>query len=323
MSFRSITDTTADQCACCGEGTAALSCRTRGGTASLGGISEYASPSTPPKKYLTETLTTPGGVICNLNWDGSFGGCAGSPSSILSQAQQYGGTLTYSAVDLTSVNTQTLAFCNQVLPTPACPPCSPSGDIGGFQSGPFVLRGGVGFCGQILVSISQTTVVYGFDGSCCFLIGPPADYRMYQGNAQGDLSNEDTEDNAIARLLATIPGGTWSAYVQTGDGSGGTCLPQSCCKAQYQQRTTGFSFAYQEAQYKAVLTALDPLTNYVVNFEVYRRLQGSSDPWSLLLVAPYGFTSDASGNYSGIIDQDVPNLEGYETYVCCPLIYKP
>ncbi len=102
----------------------------------------------------------------------------------------------------------------------------------------------------------------------------------------------------------------------------GTCVATSCCKAQYQQRTSGFTIAYGEAQFKLDLSALNPSTAYVVTLKVYRRLQGSSDPWVLLLDSPFGFTSDGSGNYT-ITDQDVPNLEGYETYVCCPFIYLP
>lgn len=99
-------------------------------------------------------------------------------------------------------------------------------------------------------------------------------------------------------------------------------MAPSCCLASYAQRTTGFSFGYQESQFKLVMTLLDPSTNYVVTVQVYRRLQGSSDPWVLLLDSPFGFTTDGSGNYT-ITDQDVPNLEGYETYACCPFVYKP
>lgn len=294
---------------CCDVVAGTLECRTRGGTAALCGVSEYTSPSSPPKKYRNESLDT-SAAICNLNWDGSFGACAGSPSSLNSQLQQYAGQVQYNASTCGVVNTQVLKFCNQVLATPACPSCTPSGNAGGFSSAPFVLRGGVGFCGAIVSSVSPTTIVYGFDGSCCFLVGPPADYRKYNGTCTAVLSDEDAESDAITRLLAGA-GGTWSSYTTVGDGSGGTCINSTCCLAQYEQRTSSFSFNYHEAGFRVTKTGLTPSTSYNAYVSLWRRVYGvgSYTHYSTLVI---GGTTDGSGNFS--VTGTVTNTEGYQTY---------
>lgn len=296
MPVVTIKSTTPGPCACCGIGGVTMFCRTRGGTASLVGCSEFVSPSTPPKKY---RLSQQSGSTQTNYYTPSDSSCSTPPSGNTNCS--YSGSTQYNA--MTGVPT----------------------DSGGVNCGSGLIPGGsqciscpASSCIHTF-SCSPTTIERQVNGNCCFDTSSGVYIKKSGDSLTWTLSDEDTDDDAVARLLAG-GGGTWSGYTQTGDGSSGTCVPASCCRANYQQRT-GFSFGYQESQFKLVMTLLDPSTNYVVNVEVYRRLSGSSDPWALLLVSPFGFTSDGSGNFT-ITDQDVPNLEGYETFACCALVYK-
>lgn len=297
MPLVTLTATTPSPCACCGIGNVVMSCRTRGGTASMCGYPEFVSPSTPPAYYLT---LSQGGSYTDVRY--SDFACAVPNGSTITCT--WSGACNYDS--LTCVNDNAgIQNCGGVN-------VANCGNLGSSFGGSGC--GGDSTC-------TQTRHEAFVSGSCHPVSDGNGNSGKYSSaNQFAQLSNADTEDNAIARLLAG-PGGVWSAYTPMGDGSGGTCVPTACCLAAYQQRT-GASFSYQESQFKLVLSALDPSTAYVVNVEIYRRLQGSSDPWELLLVSAFGFTSDGSGNYT-ITDQDVPNLEGYETYACCPLIYKP
>jgi len=130
-----------------------------------------------------------------------------------------------------------------------------------------------------------------------------------------DLEDEDTDADAIARLLAGA-GGIWSAWTPVGDGSGGTCLPFDCCDAQWQQRTTGFTLSYFESQFRCVNTpgTLEPLTNYTIKVQLSRRVQGSSAPFTLYTTLEFPITTDASGDFPSF-DGDVTNDVGFDTYV--------
>lgn len=298
MPIVTLTATTPGPCACCGVGGAVMSCRTRGGTATLIGCPEFGTPSVPPRSY--RRTDGSGSHTSSLFSDGGCTAPIGG-SSVTCVATYW---LQYDAVT-GAITTGGNNTCNGV-PGPGITACAPPP---------------ANICWETYTPISQTVWISVPTVNCCNM--GDGTWRKNGGtdHLTITLSDEDTETDAISRLLAGA-GGTWSAYTQVGDGTGATCLATSCCLAQYAQRTTGFTFAYGEAQFKAVMTLLDPTTAYVATFQVYRRLQGSSDPWVLLLESAFGFTTDGSGNYT-ITDQDVPNLEGYETYVCCPFIYKP
>jgi hypothetical protein len=139
----------------------------------------------------------------------------------------------------------------------------------------------------------------------------PFPYVKVVGTVTETLSDEDTETDAIGRLLAGA-GGVWGSWNPVGDGTGGTCLPSACCLTSYQIRTSGDSFAYEEAQWKAEWASLQPSPMYFTQLHVMRRVYGIN-PYVAYQTMLISGTSDALGNLELIVD--VPNLRGYDTYL--------
>ncbi len=297
MAFITLTATTPGECACCGIGGVDLSCRTRGGTASLVGCAEYTTPSSPPKRYRRSAMS---GATDTNYYTFSDSACATPPSNTTH--------CTYTAFTQYSVTTG--------LPTDGGSiDCGSGPGPGGNQC----IACPADTCMHIYVC-APTTIQRMTTGNCCFDGGGSNVYfKKISDTLTWTLSDEDTEDDAIDRLLAGA-GGTWSAWAPVGDGTGGTCVGYLCCQANYQQRT-GFSFGYHEAQFKADMTLLIPSTNYILTLIQYRRLYGSVDPWVQLVVDEYPFTTDGSGNAQ--VTGDVLNLVGYETYIGDPVVSLP
>ena len=126
--------------------------------------------------------------------------------------------------------------------------------------------------------------------------------RVAPLTATDTLSDEDTEANAITRLLAG-GGGTWSSWAVPG---GGTCA------ASYEQQTTLFTFGYTEAQFRVSITGLSASTAYHIAVKIYRKPYGSGS-YTFVSTNIYGFTTDGAGAYQ--FSDDVPILKGYDTAV--------
>lgn len=146
--------------------------------------------------------------------------------------------------------------------------------------------------------------------SGCFVSSGGQNRRYEYLTARETLSNEDTEANAIARLMAGAAG-TWTSWTPTGDGTGGTCLPGTCCLARWEERETGFDFAYQDAEWRVQRTGLTPSTTYTLKVELWRRPFGTG---SFALYGVQYFTAMTDG--AGDLDADGPvdNEMGFETY---------
>lgn len=135
------------------------------------------------------------------------------------------------------------------------------------------------------------------------------------------LQSEDTDEDALARLLAG-PGGLWSPWTPVGDGTGGTCLNPPCCKAEWEIRTDR-TFAYREAEFRATVGGLFNGQLVDITIRVYRRAFGSADLFELFEdlvysdVAASGGTDDDTPDADAQIEDTVPNAEGFETYVTC------
>lgn len=292
MGVATITGTTPGACACCGVGSVSLFCRTRGGIAALVGCAEFV-PSNPVRAY---RLATASGSATTKGYAGPV--CAGVETNTVTCV--YTGFTQYDPSTGVPTNGGSLV-CNGIPSGTGCP-CS-------FNDA----------C-NINFTFSATVATEGLTNACCPDGSTGNSLKSTATTFKATLTDEDLESDAIARLLAGT-GGIWSSWNPIGDGTGGTCLADSCCEAEYEQRTASFSFGYQESQFKADMTLLDPSTNYVLSMKLYRRLYGSLGPWSLVLTSNYGFTSDALGTAE--VTDDVPNLEGYETYMAEPLVYKP
>ncbi len=279
--------TTANPCICCQSRIPVkLSCRQRGGTASLIGCAEFTSPSSPPKRY---RRVEDSGSADGAQWTNSL--CNGSPAG--TDHCDYSGWR-----ELAADGTLTFGGC-----TDCGAGCTPA-DIGCPT----------GFSDSCLVTwtISTTTAARITTTNCCVA---GTQYRKDVADSLVvSISIEDTEANAITRLMAGA-GATWTSWTPTGNGTLGTCLPQDCCKAQWQSRTTGFDLAYEEAQYRVVNypLSLAGLTNYEIKVEIYRRMQGTSAIFTLYQTLSFPETTDIDGNFPSF-DGDVPNDEGFETY---------
>lgn len=261
-----------------------LECRTRGGTATLCGYSEFTSPSTPPKKY--RTMTHSGerlGIIHN-----EFPGCV---TVFCSFTDTYAGSSIFAEANCAPSSSGTRTRTGS---------CSSNG-VFAFNG---INAGNINDTDTIHLTATTRTVTSTL--ACSFGFRRPS-----QPTQIDELIDEDTEADAITRLLAG-GGGTWSAWTATGDGSGSTCIPSSCCLARWQERTSGFSFAYQEAEFRARITGLTPGAEREVLIQVYRRAYGAGS-YELFQTLSYIETADGAGEIE-IIDE-VPNLLGYETYV--------
>lgn len=279
--------TTENACACCATRIPVkMLCRQRGGGASIIGCPEFVSPSMPPKAYRRSQLsgsrqsTSYTDVDCSIRSDFPVVTCT------------YAGWGQYDAA------TGLFSFggdneCNGSV-TSTGAGCTP-------------------FASACLDSASttQTTNTTTSTGACCLAAG--LHLKSTGGSLVNTLSEEDTEADAIARLLAGA-GGAWGAWNETGDGSHGTCLPQDCCKAQWQVRTTStFTFAYNEDQFRCVdyPGTLLPSTNYTVKVEIWRR-PGGVGPFVLYQTLEFSISTDGSGDFAQF-DGDVPNARGFES----------
>lgn len=295
----SITATTTTPCPCCGTcEPATLQCRVRSGTVTICGHSEYTSPSTPPRKYLTQTAS--GGEY----WCGrSGGGCTGSYTN--QSKNVYAGTFVYNASTCATTNTQTKKFygdgaagsCTGDAPTLYSTDAMAANWAPGFiDAGP-------------TLTTTPTNKTWDFSGVCAY-------GASFNGTAASDLTDEDVESAAISRFNAANAFGSW-----TNSGAGGcTGTPPSCCLAKYESRTSGFSFAYAEAEARVTATGLTPSTLYTAKIELYRRTYGSGTYVLYQTVETTG-TSDGGGNLTtGAIT--VTNTKGYETYAYAGCVVK-
>ncbi len=249
----------------------ALSCIIAGGTACLCGYNEFVSPSTPPRRYrrLTQDNTQ------NFTHY-SFDTCSDSPdprSCTLSGVGQYDPDT-----------------CELVV--------TGSNNCGGVVLGPFLDS-----CG-IKATTTQTLSTQAMDGSPCCAAGIIASFRYTSVTGSAELDDEDTEDDAIRRLMS---GASW-----------GSCSGSPCCLAQWEARTAGFCFAYQEAIWTVVASGLVPGKNYKIPVDFYDRVFGVG-PYTLFQHLLVEVEADNFGN--AVASGFVPNQRGYQTYAVagdCP-----
>jgi len=189
------------------------------GTATLIGFSEYTSPSAPPKKYLTQTLS---GYWHTDNWtvpnSPTCGG--GTPNDV--DHEVYSGTFKYSATVGSISNTQKYVYWRRETTTPIV--IDTTGSMPGNFS-PRYLPGG-----HYALNVLATEKKWVYDGVCHQPSGSFG--RNASGTVTAELSTEDTEDDAEKRALASATSGTSNTAYRT-------------------SRTTGFSFSFSKVHYEA------------------------------------------------------------------------
>lgn len=197
-------------------GSVAYSSRSRGGTASLLGFSEYTAPNNPPKKYLVKTLS---GADGGTNYNDS--NCT---SVNCTSVGTYSGSVTYNAT--TGAVTDT-GYLNRTSASSHCTYAGPVSDVDAFTAN-----------GQSLV-LTQTTKTVICTPVCNGYSSIYVKCNPGTPDPKATLSSEDTEANAVARLLATSP--SWSGW-------GSTTVPGA--NATWAYRGNTFDFSYGEAELK-------------------------------------------------------------------------
>lgn len=274
---------------CCNSNAVAylLQCRARGGTASLIGCAEMASPSTPPKYYRRAEQS-------GSEYNDYYGlsSCSGSIVDFIQCV--YSGFIQYDkTTGSPSTGGATTCFST----------ASPSGNV--VSTGASCISGcPANPCNDFWLC-TPTTAVRQSNGACC--PGGPNSFRTRVGSSPltQTLSDEDTEADAINRLIASV---VYSGY-------------GASCHANYQQRTNTNTFAYNEAQWRVNVSAgLMNNSPYTLSLQAWR---APYPPGSYGLYAYINttFTTDATGAAS--ITGQVPNFEGYETFVNNAIIFGP
>lgn len=286
--------TTATSCACCGTLDAAtLQCRSRGGIAAVCGYSEWDGfASTPPKKY--RTLSQGGSYTFVYYTDLT---CTTRDMGKDNTTCTWAGTCTYdnATCTLTSGGTQNCGGG----------PVTNCGNLGGdFQPN------------SDDVTTNATTVQAFVTNTCRLGGGTQGRYEVASQFAT--LSDEDTSEDAIDRLLAGA-GGTWSAWLVPG---GGSCAgsPPACCVAAWEERTVDFDFVYGEAQFRVIASGLLPSTTYNARVDIQRKPYGTGS-YALFQTLIISGTTDGAGNFQE--DGDVPSEEGFESYASAAYIVIP
>lgn len=262
-------------CNCCGGGgVCGLLCSTRGGIAALCGWPEFGTPSSPPKAYRVGTMT---GTVSGNLYD--LPDCTildHSDSCTFSSVCSYDKA---TCAQSSSGGTQCEVNGGDLPPSP--PSCG-------------LL---VGTCNYSL-AVTKVQQKLTPTGVCC---GPEgSEYRKASGSQTFTLSQEDTEADAIDRILAG-PHGIWSDFG-----------PSAQCEAQYQERTSGFNFGYIEAKYKITAYGLVSFSDYSAKVTLYRRPYGVGD-FEVFEERTSTITADENGFYEGP-EETVTNDEGFETY---------
>jgi len=278
---------------CCGT-SSGLQCRTRGGTASLIGYSEYTTPSTPAKKYLVQTYTSDR-ARCSRNTN-CAGSIQGSDSFIGNEVCTYNSTTAALTSTGSTVTRQTFGSCpaTSIISTAAANCSRSSLDSGGFWN----------------YTTQNATSKITEAGACG--INESGYYSTPTGGETLTLTSEDTETNAVTRLLAGS-GGTWGSFTTVGDGTSGTCLNTVCCNAKQQTRTTGFTFNYTESSWRVNRSGLTASTTYTIKVTYYRRTYGDTGAGSAFAE----YTGTASTDGAGVLlttAVNVPLASGFETY---------
>lgn len=281
MSTRSYTYVIGGPCGCCPITPPAntLECRTRGGSAVLCGFDENVGyESSPPKRYKTKTLS--GGWSYDRFTTGACALLACNETAAFSGACVIDPSVTcFIPVSAASV---TFTGCSPLTKAT----CGITSDRNP--------------CGDFVTTIDATSVAITLGSSAC-----TGACEGISANALQVLTDEDTEADAIARVIIDSPWGAWL--------SGTTAH----CTCSWEIRSTGYSFTYIEAQFKYTAAGLAPSTPYTLTLDVYQRAFGSGG-YTMIGTTSSSFSTDGSGN--AVITGDVPITQGYDTYVTNPVV---
>ena len=266
---------------CCPPSSCGLIYQKKAATATLCGVAEYASPSSPPKKYRTETAS---GYLHACNYTAAcatMGSAAGTKFG-------WRGTKSYDPASCALTNTEYEDIYFSDGGAGCGVSASPDGSnliVGAWS--PSNTSGAA-------QTLSPTANIWTATGNC--VVGPN---QIWSGIGRADLTNEDTEDDAIARANAGI--GSW------------TSCTSNCISYKEARGAGDFALAYQSIQFKVVATGGVDGTTYEATLNLRKRAQGSSDPWVDWAEMYHQFTK-AIGTYTSDWI-DLPCESGYEVEI--------
>lgn len=287
-----------DNCCCATPPPSCLYCSAKSGSPSLCGFSEFTSPSTPPKKYLKAVINVSrssaavhnAGTTCN----------AGAAFCVASKTTDIG------TIELSSSTCAPTTYATKTVyrqPDPAV--CGLVVDY----------TDGVGTLPSMNCSGSptqtQTTSTDTFSSSTPLFCGDgsAAGTSTDDCSADATLSVEDTDANAVARFQAAT---AWGDPSNTAD-----------CIAKYQQRVSGFSFAFTDVQWTIFAPAVyTPGATYSFSVEYWRRPYGGGPgDWVHHSTLSATATADGTGLLYTLVPVLVPNVQGYETQARCNCVF--
>lgn len=255
--------------------------RTKTSTATLCGISEHVSPSSPPKKYRSQAI---GGdkIICNV--------CSGHPSGVA--VEKWSGTYNYSASDCSTSPGSSSISERRLL----------NFNCDGFV-GDWALNGSIGPIlsispsgdGGVTVVTTQLRIESTNNGCMAGSKYVTASFAAGPG-LYAQLSNEDTEDDAINRADALI--GSW------------TSCPSNCTGYKEIRAAADFTLAYRHLQLAVVTPGSASGITYEATITIRRRAYGTSDPFVEWIELTHQYVG-TGGTYTGPW-LHVPVESGYE-----------
>jgi hypothetical protein len=197
--------------------------RIRSAMASLVGYAEFASPSTPARKY--RTITASGTQSQNRYLAGSS---CGIPEGIPVSSGFLSGNINYDVATGAPSGTMTYTGTVGVIRTT---------DVSSMTTLP------APSVGEYTVNNTPTTSTATINSGC---FATSIEFQYTELSFKTELTNEDTDINAITRWRAATSFGSW----------GSATFPAA--SAAYNARTTGFTFTYEEAEFRATYTGLPP-----------------------------------------------------------------
>lgn len=265
-----------------------------------------------PQQYY-KTKTANGGTFTFCDSSDANPSTACNKVSRLTQSWKYSGGCSY-AEDGTITGTVSMVGTLDVhsSPTSSCvaatgPESTKSGCDCSFAGSltdvlfPSLVTGGGKYPSGSGYTISTSSTVKTFSGSEICTAANDGSNRQgfFTGEVSLTLSDEDTVEDAAARLIASLPGWTdWAPGTPT------------ACLARWQVQTTD-SWGYQECQWKVERVGMIPSHTYTIDIPMYRSAFGAGS-YSLYTTVTVTQASDSSGNL--VATGDVPNDEGYDTY---------
>jgi hypothetical protein len=263
----------------CNNNTCSIECRSKSGTASLCGYLEYISPSDPPKVYRRQQ---PGGTT-TFQFGTAFAGC-----SPVTETQVYtrSGAYQFDAHTCAETNTQIEHESSST----------------GFTADNVIPKEPVSlFAGFFFTETKAPTTRTFSPTPGCHGAGTGSP-NSCSGDSMLTLSDEDTEDDAIARAAAPL------SY------TGCTCGTDSC-SAFITDRTGSGSIVigWRTVETRVLFTGLTTGQSYLATLGLSRRVLGTGGPFIDFGTMEISFTVDDPTHASAW--QPVPNEAGWETIV--------